>query len=93
MTPALEAFAEHAVALRVDRLPSAVVEAAKTCLVDALFGCFLVASDDRARAALASTPVDRPGDGGTIVGSRHLAAPVDAAFVNASKAWMEEERP
>lgn len=81
---ALGEIAEFAAALRVERLPPEVVAKAKTCLLDALFGGFLIDDEPRARAALRAIAVDGPNAGASIIGTRHRAAPADAAFVNAA---------
>ena len=81
---ALERLAVFAAATDVATLPPDVVDRAKTCIIDALFGAFLVQSDSRAKAALASQLLDQPGHLATVIGSRHRAAPGDAAFVFAA---------
>jgi 2-methylcitrate dehydratase PrpD len=83
VTPALAVLADYAAGLRLNHLPADVVAKARTCLIDTLFGCFLVGRDERPMAALRSVPLDGPRPASTIVGSRHRAAPADAAFVNA----------
>ncbi|MBI3708424.1 MAG: MmgE/PrpD family protein [Proteobacteria bacterium] len=82
-TPALATIASFATSLRVEALSREVVEKAKTCIIDALFGNFLLESDPRAQAALRTISIDQPGHSAVVVGSRHVAAPADAAFVNA----------
>ncbi|MBL8698011.1 MAG: MmgE/PrpD family protein [Alphaproteobacteria bacterium] len=86
MTPmsALGELAGFASSLRVRDLPPEIVAKAKTCLIDALFGNFLVSVDPRARAALRAVAADGAEPGATIVGTPHRAHPGDAAFVNAA---------
>jgi 2-methylcitrate dehydratase PrpD len=81
--PVLATFASFAMGLRVEALPAEVVEKAKLCILDVLFGMFLINSDARAQAALRATSIDAVGHSAVVVGSRHRAGAADAAFLNA----------
>lgn len=81
--PALTALAGYAAGIDVARLPPDVVARAKTCIVDALAGCFALPRDRRVLAALAvSAPRETP-PAATVVGRAARTAPADAAFANA----------
>lgn len=79
-SPALEVFAEFA---SRPSLPREVRSKAKTCLVDALWGCLQIHEDDRAQAALRCIATDGPGARSPILYTPHLAHAADAAFVTA----------
>lgn len=76
--------------LSFDKLPGAVVEKAKWCLLDWI-GCAVAGVGERASAILADYALDQKSCGGsTIVGHKSDVSPLWAAFANAALSHAAE---